>query len=134
VYAHRKASDDHIKVAALVGGRPVAADVTDDRLAIRIPYAPGRKGPLFSSLQRCGSALFSPAGPVGALERPACELCSQKSSAPLFATAPARLVSSSSACLFPSRPADQRLLSDPLRTTRLTQMTRITLWWAWAWI
>lgn len=43
VYAHRKANDDHIKLAALVGGQPTAADVTDDRLAIRIPNAPGER-------------------------------------------------------------------------------------------
>lgn len=41
VYAHRKANDDHVKLAALVGRTPTAADVTDDRLAIRIPNAPG---------------------------------------------------------------------------------------------
>lgn len=51
MYAHRKAADDHVKLAALVGqgtGRaaPLAADVTDDRLAIRIPNAPGRAGGL----------------------------------------------------------------------------------------
>lgn len=41
MYAHRKAMDDHVKVAALLGGAALAADVTDDRLAIRIPNAPG---------------------------------------------------------------------------------------------
>ena len=42
VYAHRKARDDHVKLAVLVGGQALAADVTDDRLAIRIPNAPGK--------------------------------------------------------------------------------------------
>ena len=41
VYAHRKAMDDHVKLAVLAGGQALAADVTDDRLAIRIPNAPG---------------------------------------------------------------------------------------------
>lgn len=46
MYAHRKAADDHVKLAAMVKGEggsavPMAADVTDDRLAIRIPNAPG---------------------------------------------------------------------------------------------
>ena len=41
VYSHRKANDDHIKVAALVERQAMAAEVTDDRLAIRIPNAPG---------------------------------------------------------------------------------------------
>ena len=43
VYAHRQAADDHVKVAALMeeelDGGCAAVDVTDDRLAIRIPNA-----------------------------------------------------------------------------------------------
>lgn len=44
MYAHRKAMDDHVKLAVLAGGQALAADVTDDRLAIRIPNAPGGLG------------------------------------------------------------------------------------------
>lgn len=45
MYAHRKAMDDHVKLAVLAGGQALAADVTDDRLAIRIPNAPGKLMP-----------------------------------------------------------------------------------------
>lgn len=44
VYAHSQAADDHIKVATAPSsgeGDVTAADITDDRLAIRIPNAPG---------------------------------------------------------------------------------------------
>lgn len=59
VYAHRKAEDSHIKLATVVDGRPVAADVTDDRLIIRIPNAPGGlRFPWLSSFLAC-IALFA---------------------------------------------------------------------------
>ena len=42
VAAHRLAADDHIKVITLgEDGRPAAADLSDDRLAIRVPNASG---------------------------------------------------------------------------------------------
>jgi len=42
VYTHSQANDDHIKVVtASCDGNATAADVTDDRLAIRIPNAAG---------------------------------------------------------------------------------------------
>ncbi|KFM23724.1 hypothetical protein F751_0938 [Auxenochlorella protothecoides] len=41
IYSHAAAADDHIKVLLLEdSGDPVAADITDDRLAIRLPNAP----------------------------------------------------------------------------------------------
>ena len=48
IFAHRKAADDHVKVAvveAAAGAVPavVAADVTDDQLTIRIPNGPGAR-------------------------------------------------------------------------------------------
>lgn len=41
VYSHRKSVDNHVMVAVLAGEQPMAADVTDDRLAILIPSGPG---------------------------------------------------------------------------------------------
>ena len=75
VYAHRKACDDHVKVAA-VGrdGRPAAADITDDRLAIRIPNAPGGCSMGWVGARRAGwvSCRQSYVSTVGAGRAPRC--------------------------------------------------------------
>lgn len=42
MFSHRKSNDDHVKVLSFTeDAHPIAADITEDALAIRIPNAPG---------------------------------------------------------------------------------------------